>query len=134
MYGKNILVLAFSTGLLNTGVAVGQTDPVAIINANLVNVVDGTVSVGTTILLEGDRFGAIGPSSAVSVPEGNVVDARGGWVMPGLMNMHVHFWSGVARRHRGRACKRDGSRVGPPHGQRCPSDCRGGCDHRATDG
>jgi 5-methylthioadenosine/S-adenosylhomocysteine deaminase len=45
------------------------------------------------VLVEGDRIRAIGPSeqllAAVS-PEVEKVDLRGRWILPGLINTHVH--------------------------------------------
>ncbi|MBK5910717.1 amidohydrolase [Rhodothalassium salexigens] len=44
------------------------------------------------ILIEGDRIVAVGPASDVTVPDdARRIDATGRWLMPGLMNMHVHL-------------------------------------------
>src|SRR5260221_10697271 len=46
-----------------------------------------------TIVIDGHRIAAIGPSGSTSVPAGaNVIDARGKWVTPGLVDGHVHFF------------------------------------------
>ena len=43
-----------------------------------------------TVLVDGDRIVAIGP--ALAVPAGVArIDGRGKWLMPGLVDMHVHF-------------------------------------------
>src|SRR5262245_29333863 len=45
----------------------------------------------TTILIEGDRILGLGPSSATPVPAGaQLIDGRGKFVIPGLVDMHVH--------------------------------------------
>jgi imidazolonepropionase-like amidohydrolase len=47
-----------------------------------------------TVLVRGDRIEAVGPSASVTVPDGaTLIDGRGGWLMPGLADMHVHTWS-----------------------------------------
>jgi imidazolonepropionase-like amidohydrolase len=47
----------------------------------------------TTIVLSGDRIQAIGPSKSTAVPKGaSVVNAKGKWVIPGLIDSHVHFF------------------------------------------
>ncbi|HEY2630255.1 MAG TPA: amidohydrolase family protein [Usitatibacter sp.] len=46
-----------------------------------------------TILIGGDRIRAIGPAALVRIPEGaKVIDAKGKWVVPGLIDAHVHFF------------------------------------------
>ena len=44
------------------------------------------------VLVEGERIAAIGTRDDVTIPPGaEVVDATGTWLIPGLMNMHVHM-------------------------------------------
>lgn len=45
-----------------------------------------------TVLVEGDRIVAVGPSSEVDVPVGaRTIDGRGRTLVPGLVDMHVHL-------------------------------------------
>lgn len=47
----------------------------------------------TTIIVRGNRIAAVGPARDTPVPEGaRVVDARGRWIIPGLVDGHVHFF------------------------------------------
>nr|MCU0622875.1 amidohydrolase family protein [Gemmatimonadaceae bacterium] len=47
-----------------------------------------------TVVVEGDRIVAVGPTGQVPVPRGaTVLDARGKTVLPGLWDMHTHFFS-----------------------------------------
>jgi imidazolonepropionase-like amidohydrolase len=46
-----------------------------------------------TIVIVGERIAAVGPSAAVPVPLGaQTIDGRGKWVIPGLVDAHVHFF------------------------------------------
>ncbi|KPJ94361.1 MAG: hypothetical protein AMS18_03865 [Gemmatimonas sp. SG8_17] len=47
----------------------------------------------------GDRIVAVGPARQLrgEIPAAHVVDARGGVIMPGLVNLHHHFYSALAR-------------------------------------
>jgi imidazolonepropionase-like amidohydrolase len=58
--------------------------------------VDGTGAppvADAVVVVEGNRIVAAGPRAKVPVPNGaRVVDARGRWVMPGLVDAHVHFF------------------------------------------
>lgn len=47
---------------------------------------------GAVILVEDERIVAIGKAGSVAVPEdADIIDAGGAWLIPGLMNMHVHL-------------------------------------------
>ncbi len=64
----------------------------AIVGGSVVDVESGRVIENAVVIIEGDRFGAVGPASVTPVPDGaSVIRADGMWLVPGLMNMHVHF-------------------------------------------
>ena len=45
-----------------------------------------------TIVIENGRIRAVGPRNEVQVPKGaQLIDARGKWIIPGLIDAHVHF-------------------------------------------
>ncbi len=68
----------------------GRTD-LAIVHANLVDVVAGEILTDRTVLIRGDRIQAVGPSIEIAVPSGaRVVDATGKYMITGLWDMHVH--------------------------------------------
>jgi imidazolonepropionase-like amidohydrolase len=60
-------------------------------------VIDGTGSApldAATIVIEGERIVAVGPAATVPVPEGTMtIDGRGRFVIPGLVDMHVHVYT-----------------------------------------
>jgi hypothetical protein len=59
-------------------------------NANLFDSVNGVIVPSTTVVIQGDRITAVGPSA--TAPEGaTVIDAAGKTLMPGLWDMHVHL-------------------------------------------
>jgi hypothetical protein len=63
---------------------------IVIRNANLFDSVNGVIVPSTTVVIQGDRITAVGPSAAA--PEGaTVIDAAGKTLMPGLWDMHVHL-------------------------------------------
>jgi len=46
-----------------------------------------------TVIIRGDRIAAVGPSSSTRAPAGaQVVDGTGKWLIPGLIDGHVHFF------------------------------------------
>jgi len=46
-----------------------------------------------TILIQDGRIAAVGPAATVATPSGaKVIDGHGKWVIPGLVDAHVHFF------------------------------------------
>jgi imidazolonepropionase-like amidohydrolase len=53
----------------------------------------GAVARDETLIIVGSRIRAIGPASSTPIPDGaTVIDAKGKWVIPGLVDAHVHFF------------------------------------------
>lgn len=69
-------------------VAQRQTDAIALVHANVVNVRDGRVMANATIVLRDGRIASIDTNAA---PAGvRVIDLRGKYVLPGLIDAHTH--------------------------------------------
>lgn len=65
----------------------------AIAGVAVVDVVDGAVRFGQTVLVADGRVSRIGPAGGVAVPDGAaVIDGRGLFLMPGLCDAHVHYF------------------------------------------
>jgi imidazolonepropionase-like amidohydrolase len=46
-----------------------------------------------TVVLSGDRITAVGPTAGTTPPSGaRIIDGRGRWLIPGLIDSHVHFF------------------------------------------
>jgi imidazolonepropionase-like amidohydrolase len=84
---------AFAGALLLCGAA--RADITALVNANVIHPereAAAALAADTTLIVEGERIRALGPSATTSIPAGaQVIDARGKWVVPGLVDAHVHF-------------------------------------------
>jgi imidazolonepropionase-like amidohydrolase len=63
----------------------------ALINASVVNVRTGTVTRGATVVLRGGRIESIGTGAAPA--DARTVDLRNRFVVPGLIDAHVHIGS-----------------------------------------
>jgi imidazolonepropionase-like amidohydrolase len=68
----------------------------AIVHANVVNPEregPDAVERDVTVVVDGERIQAVGPSASTPLPKGaKVIDGRGKWVIPGLIDSHVHFF------------------------------------------
>jgi imidazolonepropionase-like amidohydrolase len=65
-----------------------QAEPIALLNANVVNVRDGRVTSNATVVLRNGRIESIGPGQAQTA--GKTLDLKGRYVLPGLIDAHTH--------------------------------------------
>ncbi len=79
-----LLFLAASSGW-------GQ-DVKAIVGATVVDLGGEDPVEDAVVIIREDRIAAMGPASDTPVPDdAAIIDATGTWLVPGLMNMHVHL-------------------------------------------
>lgn len=65
---------------------------IALVGGSVVNLDGGPPLRDAIVLIEGEKIVAIGKSGEVDVsPDAERVDVGGTWLVPGLMNMHVHL-------------------------------------------
>lgn len=65
---------------------------VAITGATLINVDTGAATPDAVVVIDGDRITAIGTAATLQVPaDARVIALPGKFLIPGLMNMHVHL-------------------------------------------
>jgi len=65
----------------------------AYIGATVIDGTGGAPIEDAAIVLRGNRIAAVGPASGTAIPEGaQVVDVSGKWIIPGLIDAHVHFY------------------------------------------
>ena len=68
-----------------------QAAVTAIVGGTVVDLDGGAALPDAVILVDGERISAIGARGEVAIPaDAARVDASGQWLIPGLMNMHVH--------------------------------------------
>lgn len=78
-----IPILAISSAL---------AQPVAIVGANAVQLDSSGPILDAVVLIDGERISRIGTASDTPIPQGaRVIQLKDAWLLPGLMNMHVHF-------------------------------------------
>jgi imidazolonepropionase-like amidohydrolase len=89
---RTLLVLAALAGVLGAAPRGALAEGLAIVGAT---VVDGAAAPipDAVVLIDGDRIRAVGSRAQVALPKGiTIVDGRGKWVAPGLIDAHVHFF------------------------------------------
>ena len=84
----SFLIVVFLTAIRLSGQDPGS---ILLINGKVIDVRSGQVQENARILIEGSIIQAVG--SEVEVPSSaRVVDVKGKWIMPGLVDAHIHFF------------------------------------------
>ena len=82
-------VLLFVTAFAQ---AADSTQTTAIVGATIVDIYGKSPVKNAVIIVNNERITAIGTAEDVEIPVGaRQIDASGKWLIPGLMNMHVHL-------------------------------------------
>lgn len=64
----------------------------AIVDVTVIDVAEGAAVPGQTVVVVGDRIERMGPVAKIELPENaSILDGRGLYLMPGLVDAHVHF-------------------------------------------
>src|SRR5256886_8294237 len=99
-----VMVLAAALGGAAAAVSVAEPRAASPADGTLAAIVGATVvhpelegaaasSSDSTVIIAGNRIRAVGPAATTSVPRGTrVIDGHGRWVIPGLIDSHVHFF------------------------------------------
>jgi imidazolonepropionase-like amidohydrolase len=94
---KNLSLILFVALLASFACARGQPPTIAIRGVTVVDVMDGSLHSEHTVLVEGNRITAVGPADQIRAPDdAELVDGAGGYLIPGLWDMHVHSVANVA--------------------------------------
>ncbi|MEE8482418.1 MAG: amidohydrolase family protein, partial [Acidiferrobacterales bacterium] len=86
------LILVVTASFVGLSQAAESPSIKAIVGGTVVDL-DGKAPIrDAVILIEGEKIVAIGNAADIPVPDtAQLIDAKGTWLIPGLMNMHVHL-------------------------------------------
>jgi imidazolonepropionase-like amidohydrolase len=69
------------------------TNPIVLIGATLIDITGKPPTQNSAVVIEGDRVVAAGARSAIKIPaDAKVIDLTGKFLLPGLWDMHAHFY------------------------------------------
>lgn len=92
----SLAVLSSCGGASAPGAGSSSGGGIAIVGVTVIHPgQDGPAAVerDQTVVLSGDRIAAVGPSASTRPPAGaRIVDGHGRWLIPGLIDSHVHFF------------------------------------------
>jgi imidazolonepropionase-like amidohydrolase len=82
--------------LAPAAVATEAEGPLALVGGTVINPGGTSTPSVATIVVEGSRITQVGPQSKVTLPRGaQVIDAKGKFIIPGLIDVHNHLGTGV---------------------------------------
>jgi imidazolonepropionase-like amidohydrolase len=92
MLTKFALVFALSASAFSQSVASAVEDTyLAIVGGTLVDVRSCEELRNTTVLVRGNRITKVDAAGKMEIPkDARIIDARGKWILPGLIDMHSH--------------------------------------------
>ncbi len=89
---KSFSALVVTAAVLCSCISSPPTDVSAIVGGTVIDGLGGDPIENGVVLLEDDRILAVGSAETVEIPNGaSRIDASGMTVMPGLIDVHVHF-------------------------------------------
>jgi imidazolonepropionase-like amidohydrolase len=73
-----------------------HAEVIAIVGATVIHPereMPDAVAADSTVIIDGNRIERVGPAASTAVPRGaKRIDGKGKWVVPGLVDAHVHFF------------------------------------------
>ena len=70
------------------------TIPIALVGGTLIDVTGKPAISNSAVVIQGDRIIAAGPRSTIEIPnDARVIDITGKYLLPGLWDMHSHFYN-----------------------------------------
>jgi imidazolonepropionase-like amidohydrolase len=88
--------LAIACSAMSVATPASAISQLAIVGATVINPerdAAHAVAKNQTVVMTEERITAIGPAEKIPVPKGaTVIDGHGKWVVPGLIDSHVHFF------------------------------------------
>src|SRR5262249_9311481 len=80
-------------GLPESVMSQASAKATAIVGGTLLDIHTGKEIKNTVVIIRGERIAEVGTADTLTPPnDAQVVDARGKWILPGLIDMHAHLW------------------------------------------
>jgi imidazolonepropionase-like amidohydrolase len=90
-YGVPILrALVLASFLFTLGAWAQQT--LWVTHVTIIDTITGRTQPDTTVMIEGNRITGIALSNSITPKAGQIIDARGEYLIPGLWDMHTHVY------------------------------------------
>ncbi|MGD2137632.1 MAG: amidohydrolase family protein [Gammaproteobacteria bacterium] len=79
------------------GAAAARQETIAFVGGTLINGTGADPLADAAVVVTGDRIRQVGPAAQLALPAGaRTIDVSGKWVIPGLIDAHVHFFQSAS--------------------------------------
>jgi imidazolonepropionase-like amidohydrolase len=96
-YHNSVRILKNFLLFLPLLVPCAKAQTLTITHATLIDVTNGKIQPDTTVVINGNRIASIAHSTKAHPKAGQIVDAKGQYLIPGLWDMHTHvYFDGTA--------------------------------------
>src|SRR5215813_11079470 len=86
------LGLALAVSLVAPSAPGSQPSALAIVGCTVIDGNGGQPLSDAVVVVRGARISAVGPRASIRIPDGaTVIDAKGGYVLPGFVDTNVHL-------------------------------------------
>ena len=92
---KQLALLAACAATLCAAPLSARAEAWAIEHVTLIDGLGHAPQADMTVTVDGDRVVAITPSALARSPKGHVINGHGKYLMPGLMDVHIHLHGGA---------------------------------------
>jgi hypothetical protein len=91
LVSKPLLIFIFVLALARSLTAQSPAQPItAITHVTVIDVATGNELPDRVVTLQNGHIVSVAPSDLAALPQGRIVDGHGGFLIPGLWDMHVH--------------------------------------------
>lgn len=88
-----LTLLMLAALVLNLSAPSSRSKPLVFTHVTVIDVTGAPIRSDMTVVIDGNRISELGPSTKLRVPQdAQVVDAAGKFLIPGLWDMHVHWF------------------------------------------
>ena len=89
---RGLVLTVLGSMLAASALAASESRVTALVGGTVVNLDGGPPLTNAVVLVEDERISAIGSANDIVVPaDATVIDTTSTWLVPGIMNMHVHL-------------------------------------------
>jgi len=89
---KRLLIVAIFISIQIAGLSGRDRAPIVISGATMIDGTGRPPVPDITVIIAGDRISKVGPSGSLAIPPGaRVIDGSGKFILPGLIDTHVHL-------------------------------------------
>ena len=132
---RALLSISVLISLIVFVLAANAVGTITIVGGTVVDLEGKAPIENAVILVEGDRIAAIGEAGSVKIPDGaEQINTENTWLIPGLMNMHVHLGLVLPGKMKAELANESEAALALRMAANAEREPAGRCNHHSSDG